>query len=216
MGVVKGFRPDARVLTPAQRCLKSGRPECDAWGRSLAVHPLNSGVPDDVIPKLKTLCEQQNDADACAGFARLVSDPLSPGWRLESLPAWIHACDLGQGDACEEVADRYHRQEPPHSDLGRQFEQRGCELGSGVACTEWGYSLTNARGGAKDAAAAFSAYSRACDAGDGMGCNNLGANYQDGEAVAKDSARALPLFAFACDAGVALGCENLKKYGGSP
>lgn len=87
------------------------------------------------------------------------------------------------------------------------FYQRGCSLGFGRACTNYGNVLSKI--GSEDVVPA-QMYRLGCERGDGQGCVNLGVAYLQGsDGVHKSEENAVKLFEAACRANDASGCSNV-------
>jgi TPR repeat protein len=101
----------------------------------------------------------------------------------------------------------------------REGVQRGCELGSAVACAAWGGSFLFGVGVPRDPEKAIPYLKTGCDAGDRWGCHALCQELAKGRDVPKDEAAARPvcerafsLFTRSCAQGYGDDCHNLASY----
>ncbi|HVV85292.1 MAG TPA: hypothetical protein VHE35_19655 [Kofleriaceae bacterium] len=90
---------------------------------------------------------------------------------------------------------------PIDLELATAYLKRGCELGDGGACNDYGVNLVNGTGVARDEPAGLAMWGKACDHGIAVSCRNLGGRLMAGRGVARDEQRALVLLKRGCDAG---------------
>jgi hypothetical protein len=118
-------------------------------------------------------------------------------------------CDkVGDADACFQAGAAYT--DLQKHDRAAAASERGCQLGSAQACTNFAVMKTFGRGTPEDRGLAFQLNDRACRLGEWVACNNAGAGYLLGRTPSgqRDSKRARELFAAACESGEKGGCGN--------
>jgi TPR repeat protein len=123
------------------------------------------------------------------------------------------SCLGGSADDCTALGQAFYagRDPFPH-DLARAAVeyQRGCDLGSLVACSNLGDAYEYGASVRRDLTRAAALYERACHGGLALGCANLGHLIQHGEGVARDAVRARALYRDACNGGDVYGCLHLQ------
>jgi TPR repeat protein len=88
---------------------------------------------------------------------------------------------------------------------------RGCELGSGQACNNYGVALVNGTGVSRDERAGIEAWRRGCDLGAGIACLNIGGRYADGRAVARNDVKAREYLEQGCKLDDPGSCNRLGE-----
>ena len=163
-------------------------------------------------------CEK-GSAESCLNLGRLKS-------KAESIAPFKKGCDGGALDACGALALAM-APSLDAADVASQAKaalaiaQKGCEGGSGYACSVAGsyelfsgYKIVNA-------ANAVKSWERGCSLGNGDACGSLAAVLLLGEVVPQDAARGVALLDDACQAGDAVACSEVAdvyrtaKFGGS-
>ena len=169
--------------------------------------------PKTSLPELDMLCTRYNLARACSNYAYYFEN-AKPDQKPDLKTAskyYQRGCKLGDGVACNNLANRLFQGEPTEKDKrdGVLALKRGCELDYAMAChrvaviTTAGILLEN------DPAKAAAFMTRGCDLGDAMSCHDLGYLYMDGTGVTRDQGRALELFRTSCAKDLARGCGTL-------
>lgn len=118
------------------------------------------------------------------------------------------ACDLGDHDACFDVAIATHdgSGRPADVALGRKLFSDSCQRGHALACATLAALLRQTHEDTR----ALELRERACGLGHQPACNDIGVDLVDAtDEKRRDPARARQLFERACDAAVAAACTNL-------
>jgi TPR repeat protein len=125
------------------------------------------------------------------------------------------ACDLGQADACVELASVYEAREPARAEAlfakAARLTAIGCEAGEMRRCGGLAWLYTRGRGVPHDLAEAARLLQKGCDGGELILCRRLGNVYVRGDGVSRDSARATELFQRACSGGLREACQDIKR-----
>jgi len=205
----------ARTL--AEACALGDPPACGYAGRLLLD---GRGIARDVdrgLSMLTTACEG-DVAIACLAAIRWLAEErnastVDEGAALRSRLDAEYTCLTGAPDECFSAGVSFFWGRPPFPrDVARAAAeyQRGCELGSGRACSNLGDSYEYGNGVPRDLAHAALLYGRACHTGTPLGCSNLGHLTENGEGVARDPARARELYRDACAGDDVYGCLHLE------
>jgi TPR repeat protein len=124
-------------------------------------------------------------------------------------------CESGDAFACLWISVGKSQSSP----AAKEALQRGCELGSAVACGALGGSFLFGLGVPQDPAKAITYLKTGCDAGDRWGCHALCEQLTSGRSVPKDEAAARPaceqafsLFTRSCAHGYGEDCHKLASY----
>ncbi len=166
--------------------------------------------------KLSLLCDQYSLPRACSNLAFSYVAPgagRAPDY-ISATAYYQRGCDLGDGVACNNLADMFFRGAglPQDKPAGVKLLQKACALAYPPACyrlaviTLRGILLKN------DPAAAATLLKKGCDLGDAPSCNDLGYAYMDGNGVPRDKARALEAITASCDRGLPRGCGSLGTF----
>ena len=200
---------DACSLGDAAGCTHAGRMWLD--GRAVARDPerglamLDKGCEGGVLMScmvaVRWLADEQR--------AVTVKDGASLRVRFDAEAN----CLGGSADDCASLGQQYYAgRDPFPRDRARSAieYQRGCDLGSTLACSNLGDAYEYGDSVPRDLARAASLYDRACHAGNPLGCSNLGHLVEHGEGVARDAARARALYRDACSRGEVYGCLHAQ------
>jgi TPR repeat protein len=145
-------------------------------------------------------------------FTRALLSPWhdSQEWHPVALEEFHHACQAGDGTACNDLGVSYLHGYGTTPRPGKALEQfeRACRAGSPDGCNNQGAMLERARSAPRELERARELYRQACEKGSGLGCSNLGTLYAKGRGVPRDTAEARGLFERACQMGSATGCNN--------
>jgi len=196
---------EACTLGDAPACGNAGRMWLDGRGvapdaeRGLAMvlRACEGGVALACVAGLRWLSEDRREQSAKDGPA------LHKRLEVE------HACLTGAADQCMQLGQDFYAGRPPYPrDLARSAVeyQRGCDWGSGLACSNLGDAYEYGNGVPRELSRAAALYERACRLGMALGCSNLGHLLKHGEGVPRDVARARVLFHDACAGGDVYGC----------
>jgi hypothetical protein len=193
---------DAAACGTAGRMWLDGRglPADVERGMAMVLRACEGGVPLACVAGLRWLSEDRRE--------ETVKDGPALHKRLDD----EHTCLTGVADQCMQLGqDFYVGRAPYPKDAARSAVeyQRGCDLGSGLACSNLGDACEYGSGVPRDLPRAASLYERACRLGTPLGCSNLGHLLKHGEGVARDVARARVLFRDACAGGDTYGCLHL-------
>ncbi len=131
----------------------------------------------------------------------------------EAKPVYEHACDNGNGDACNDLGSMFEYQRGVAEDLRQAviLYNKACNEGSAKGCGSLGSVYSIGHGVSQDLSIAAVYYGQACDGGDAAACNNLGVAYMHGAGVGKDADKARPLLKKGCDLGEQSACGWLKE-----
>jgi TPR repeat protein len=132
-------------------------------------------------------------------------------WVLYSLMGWFTPgalCWVGLSDYCAEASMRALERKPSDGAAAFRYADRGCKLGSRMACNDLGVSYQRGEGTAKNARLAAQHYTEACNAGLGLGCYNVGQLFADDP---ERTAQAAAAFAHACTLKYAPGCAQATQ-----
>lgn len=158
----------------------------------------------------KAQCEA-GSADSCFNYGRIVARKTT---RAAALPFHKKACDGDSGDGCAEVG---YAMLPDTDGANVQAEARaalatlnkGCSMGSALACDRAGDALSDEDYKVLDLAAAARAYDRGCSLGRGMACWNLSQMYFKGNGLPKDAQKGMAMLVKACQGGNADECNDV-------
>jgi hypothetical protein len=203
-----------RMLTEA--CALGDAPACGYAGRMWLD---GRGLAEDAekgMAMVLRACEGGVVLACVAGLRWLAEDrreqSVKEGVALHKRLEEEHACLTGSADHCMQLGLDFHAGTAPYpKDLahaGVEY-QRGCDFGSGLACSNLGDACEYGDGVPRDLLRAASLYERACRAGLALGCSNLGHLLKHGEGVTRDVARARVLFRDACTRGDVYGCLHV-------
>jgi TPR repeat protein len=132
----------------------------------------------------------------------------------EALSLFDKACQLGNGDACQELGLMYFRAEGVYEDDAKAvtYWKRSCDEASVGGCSSLGAMYADGTGvDHRDYQEALSLDTKACAENWGNACYNLGRLYEKGLGVAQNNPRAAILFAKACFQGSDWGCSELGQ-----
>jgi TPR repeat protein len=206
---------DACSLGDAAGCTHAGRLWLD--GRAVTRDPergldmlakgCEGGVLMSCMVAVRWLADERRAATVKDGATRRV--------RLDAEAT----CLAGSAEDCATLGQLYYAGRDPYPrDRARSAVeyQRGCDLGSTVACSNLGDAYEYGEAVVRDLAHAAALYERACHAGSALGCANLGHLVEHGEGVARDPARARTLYRDACDRGDVYGCLHAQLMVAEP
>lgn len=175
-------------------------------------------------PKDEAECKAECDkgsAESCLNYAKHVRKAKS---RAAAIPLYKKACDGGVGDGCGELGNAMWP-DSDDKDVEKQARaalailDKGCEMGSGLACDSAGDMLRDKDYKIVDFPGALKRYDRGCSLGYGTACYSLALVHFKGELVPQDSAKGLGLLLKACQSANGDECEELGavyatgKYG---
>jgi uncharacterized protein len=132
------------------------------------------------------------------------------------MPLLIKACDGGDAESCQFVADMHMTGEGVPKSESDEAKLRArttklygsaCEAGDASACFLYGGDLLSA----KDNAGAVKVLTKGCDGGDMASCSLLGGCYDEGVGIPRDAAKAKALWSKACDGGNAAACGSVGR-----
>ncbi len=135
---------------------------------------------DKWIAAFKTACEG-NVGDACSQYGwQLYPDEIKddPGLEKTKAALAIHkkGCDLGSGDACDDVGtvteDNIFGVE--NKKMAVEYYRRGCKLGNAISCWALAYKYFKGQGVDKNPLIGLKLLARSCDAGVADDCFELG------------------------------------------
>ncbi len=160
----------------------------------------------------------QDDAAACAGLSRKLSQN---GEDAQSLEAALKACDLGSGQMCRDIAERYVEGNGVAQDAARalDYRLRACDLGQRSGCLAAAGQYETGDGTPVDLQRAEAMFGQFCTVSDdGEGCAQQRRIHMASVDVLSDEADA-PLAdnpdaagkRQACTDGDAAACTDLGK-----
>ncbi len=200
---------EACTLGDAAACGNAGRMWLDGRGvgpdvergMAMVARACEGGVPLACVAGMRWLSEDRHE--------QTFPDGSSLRRRLDD----EHSCLTGSAQHCMQMGLDLYAGRPPYTrDYARAAieYQRGCDLGSGLACSNLGDAYEYGTGVPRDLSHAASLYERACHTGMALGCSNLGHLLEHGEGLARDVARARLLYRDACAAGDVYGCLHVS------
>jgi TPR repeat protein len=215
----------ARKLTEA--CSLGEAPACGYAGRMWLDGRGVASDPDRGLAMVLRACEGGVVLACTAGLRWLAEarreQAVKEGPALHRRLDDERSCLMGGADRCMELGLALYAGAAPYPrDLARSAVeyQRGCDLGSGLACSNLGDACEYGSGVPRDLSRAAALYERACRLGKALGCSNLGHLLKHGEGVARDVGRARALFRDACTGGDLYGCLHaallVAEEGGAP
>ncbi len=205
----------ARVLTAA--CNRGDAPACGYAGRLWLDGRGVGKDPEAGIGMLAQACEA-GIALECMAAIRWLADgahaqAVKDGAALRRRLDQEYTCVSGSAEACTDLgAALYAGQAPfPHDVARAAVEyQRGCDLGTGLACNNLGDAYEYGQSVSRDLARAAALYDRACHDGRPIGCANFAHLLEHGEGTPQDLPRARGLYRDACAAGDVYGCLHVQ------
>lgn len=169
----------------------------------------DSFCKSEVIPRVKALCEYDNNATACYITAR-----FSRSHNKLAEKYFDKSCDFGNAFSCYMIGIKYdplyHNPQysinQPNLNKAISYYHKGCEIDEyGLGCSSLLDLCINRK---LDCSKAVEQFSKSCDLGKGS-CVFLGVLYQEGKGVKQDYAKARELYKKYCDLGNSKGCFNL-------
>lgn len=127
-----------------------------------------------------------------------------------------HACDLGEGDACDRLAKLYVEGKVPGRDATQALAlyKKGCDEGRVASCNSLGVLYENGGPGiTADPMQAALCFRKSCDGKSGAGCENLADLYFDGRGVGRDTQKAREYYEGGCDRDSGRACRMAVKVG---
>lgn len=169
----------------------------------------DSFCKNEVIPRVKALCEYDNNATACNITARFYRSHNKLAEKY-----FDKSCDFGDAFSCYMVGIKYdpfyhnpqYSSNQPNLNKAISYYHKGCEIDEyGLGCSSLLDLCINRK---VDCSKAVEQFSKSCDLGKGS-CVFLGNLYQKGKGVKQDYAKARELYKKYCDLGHATGCNYL-------
>ena len=124
----------------------------------------------------------------------------------------MKACDLRQGEACNDIAVEYARGNnvPADPKKAAEYYLRACDdLHYGMSCGNVGLHYERGDWFPKDEKKGNAYYALGCKYGEGRSCKYLAISMRDGTGMQVDNAGAAKMFDKACDMGENDACDKL-------
>lgn len=147
--------------------------------------------------------------------------------------AYLKACDLGNTEGCNKIAENYSSSYPNGADIPNaiKFYTKACDRGDSQGCADLGHIYAGVqelgvveafgvqsswRSLKPDYKKANEYYSKACDAGQAVICERLGEVYAtgfvyNGLRAGHDYSKGAEFFTKACNGGFGVGCAYLGE-----
>ena len=159
-------------------------------------------------------CQERN-ATACIWLANLHLDGRGVEKSDDKVEYYYtQACNLGDNDACTDIADYLYDQETQASyTRSIKYYLQACDNRDGYACNRLGYIYDEGLStGKNDINKAYEYYKKSVALNNKWGYYNLALMYEKGQLVTKDIDKAIELYSKACDQEELDSCTSIADF----